>query len=147
MGFFQGEKPKPRKVGIRPQSVSHRALALAPFVVAAKQERSQAASDKLIDSDQPTAGCVFEVPKPASQHGIQLPDDLLQTPATVAAGLFPYLVLQRLFALLAHPATPGLEVVAEEVEPLAPFPAVADVGLVRVERQPVGLGPVPYRTA
>ena len=87
---------------------------------------------------------VLEVAKPAPQHRVQIGDD--RAPGchpACARVLSRILSLKRLQALLPHPAPTRLEAIAEKVEAFPRLPAIADLGLVRVQRQAVFLSPKP----
>jgi len=73
-----------------------------------------------------------EIAIPASNHRSKVSNDTRQTIASTATCLRPYLVLEPLQALLPHPALPRLKTVAQKLKFLPLYPAVPDMGFVRM---------------
>ena len=88
---------------------------------------------------------VLEVAEPASEHRVEIGEDTRQALPARSPGLRPNAVLEPGQALLADMTPAGFEAVAEEVEALPRLPAVAEVGLVRMQTQAVGGGPAADR--
>src|SRR3984957_12651944 len=80
---------------------------------------------------------LFEVGEPASQRPIEIGRDAREAVAPRTPRLHPDAVLQLGQALLAHVTLAGLEPVAEELETLSRLPAVADMRLLRMQREAV----------
>ena len=84
---------------------------------------------------------MLEVAKPAFQDRVDLRDHAPQALPARASGPAPQLVPYGSQALLAHPAPPRFEAVAEEVEALPRFPTVTHLGLVGVQGKTVSFHP------
>jgi len=80
---------------------------------------------------------VLEVAIPASDHRGEAGNYPRQAVASGAMCLFAYLVLEPLQALLPHPTLARLEPVAKKLEPLPFYPAIPDMGLVRMQGEPI----------
>ncbi len=76
---------------------------------------------------------MLEVAEPAAQRPIEIGDDAGEAVAARALRLLADRILEAGQALLADEASSGLEPVAKEVEAFPGLPAVADIGLVRVQ--------------
>jgi glycerol-3-phosphate dehydrogenase len=137
---FAGLRPligstKGGEVGIRPALMIGQAAAGPRALGLFAQERPQSTPEKAVERAENPALGVFEVVEPAPQHRIQTADDLLRLRPSVRRVWLRIFVLQRLQALVAHPAPSRLEAVAQELEALAHKPAVAHMGLVRMQLQ------------
>src|SRR5439155_9686573 len=105
------------------------------------QQRAQPAPHEAVHDREGRAMRVLEVVEPAPQYRVQARDDLGEALASGATGFLSDALAQLLHALLAHPSLPRFEAVSQEVEALAHFPAVPDLGLVGMQLQPVDLDP------
>jgi hypothetical protein len=83
---------------------------------------------------------VLEIFKPASQRPVEIDDNRFQTVSVRSFGLGSDGVLQFLEAFLSRPSISSLEMVPQEIKP-TPFCGIYDVGLLRMECQPVGRRP------
>src|SRR3981189_2850922 len=80
---------------------------------------------------------VLEVAEPAPQRPIEIDDDAGEAVAARAFRLRSDAVLEAGEALLGAAPPAGFDPVAEEVEAFPELPAVADMGLVRMQTQAV----------
>lgn len=80
---------------------------------------------------------VLEVVEPASQNRVQTGNDLVKALASGPFRLGPDLVFELVQALLADVPPFALEAVAKEAEAPALFPAVPDMGLIRMQAEAV----------
>src|ERR1700731_5323253 len=109
----------------------------AGTLVLLAQERAQPSADELVEHDKGAGMCVLKVAEPATQRPIEVSDDAREAVAARASRLHPDAVLEAGQALLADQTPTGFEPIAEEVEAFPGIPAIADMGLVRMQTQAV----------
>ena len=146
MGFIQGEKPKVSEVGIGPPPVVRVATPKSRAFGLLAQDSPKPSTDESIYRLERVSVGVFEIREPASEHRIEVFDDVLQAISPSPPGPLPNTILEAGQTLLPDPAPSALEPVTQELESLAFLHAVSQVGLVRVQGQPVGFDPGPYPT-
>jgi hypothetical protein len=112
-GFVSGEKPLLSEEGIGPPLMVLPGTAMSRPLAVLTQHGAQAPSDETIE-------------------GIEFVYDLSQAFAAGAPGFLPDATAYRFPAFLAHITTARFESIAEKLETLTRFPAIPDVGLVRV---------------
>src|SRR5258708_39774864 len=101
------------------------------------QERAQPSADELVEHDKGAGMRVLKVAEPATQRPIEVGDDAREAVAARASRLRPDAVLEAGQTLLADQTPTGFEPIAKEVEAFPGVPAVADMGLVRMQTQAV----------
>jgi hypothetical protein len=64
-----------------------------------------------------------------------------QTVTSATSRLFAYLVLEPLQALLPHQTLPRFETVTRKFKALTFYPAIPDIGLIRMQGQAISFDP------
>src|SRR5271166_4687716 len=105
------------------------------------QDCAQPSPDEAVEETELGWDSMLEIVEPSAERRIELAHDPFQAVAPAAPRRGAHSILERFQALLAHVSTPRLEPVAEEIEPLPRFARVADLRLVRMQRQAVGRRP------
>jgi hypothetical protein len=80
---------------------------------------------------------MLKVAKPPPQQRVEVRDDAREAVPAGTPRLGPDTVLKAGQAGLSYVPPPGFEAVAEKVKPYSRLPAIADVGLLRMQAQAV----------
>src|SRR5262245_9548286 len=101
------------------------------------QEGAQPSANELVQHDKGAGMGMFEVAEPAAQHRVEVGDDAREVDPARSSRPHPDVILEAIEALLADKPSSGFEPVAEELKTLPWLPAVADMGLVRLQMQAI----------
>jgi len=106
------------------------------------QDRTQPSADELVEHEEGARVRMLEVSEPASQCPIEIGDDSLEVIPARSSRLCSDRILDAAPTLLANKPPSGFEPVAEELEPLPRYQAVADMRFIRMQTQAVLCYPV-----
>ncbi len=101
------------------------------------QYRPHPPSGKAVNPGKCAFVCMLEIPKPAPERWSEILNHPGKTDTLPPSGFPNDLLFQRPKTLLPNIALSSLKPVSKEFKPLSLFKAVAHVGLVRVQRQPI----------
>ncbi len=119
MGCFHAEQPMRGKESVRPAIMSVSQTAVAAFLLALEEDAPQAPPYPTVQTTKHVrVRSVFEVFKPPARRPVDARNDHAQAVPMLTRRLGPNRVLEPLDALVARPALPTFEVVAQKVEAL-----------------------------
>ncbi len=129
------EQPRFREESVGPTHLIGQTAAEAGTLFLFAQEGAQPSPDQSVQPFEDMVMGVLEVLEPAAQNRVQTGDDLFEALAPRPLRLLPDFILKPVQALLTDMPPLALEAVTQEVEALALFPAVPDMGLIRMKAE------------
>ncbi len=133
----KGEQPGIREESVGPAHLIGPAAAEAGPLLLHAQESAEPSPDQTIEPFKDGVMGMLEVVEPTSQNRVETADDPFKAVAPGPLGLLPDFILEPVQALLADMTPFALEAIAKKAKALPLFPAVPDMGLVRVKAKAV----------